>query len=367
MSIDWTDQHRVHHLRFDMVSPVNPEQTIGELTGVQRDGSSIMAAYYTDIRTSGRLVLHGLQWDRRSFIRITHLLPDEGYSKVLGTYIVTRYDSRREKGEWVQELELQSILYGLQTDKAATPWGVSASALATDVMRQMMAKRERPFKLVDASEHAMGESVVYPSGETYLERMFDLCELSGNRLDVDPKGYVTASRSINPHVKTPKFTIELDGPLGIAHDDVSMSNNWLEVPTEAVVVYRHSETVDGETVQTEIDGQAFVLDDHIYWYGYRGYHVVKYREATDIESPTQQQLDKMAYDDLTDCWERVEWTMTIQYLPIWEGDVVVLRVPDGPKGYTGDRKCLVKSLELDLSTMQMRLTLKETTEGRDEE
>ena len=376
MSIDWFDQHRVHSMRFEMVSPTNLEQPMGELTGVERNGSSLMAAYYTDLRTSGRLKLHGLQWDRRSFIRITHLLPDEGYSRVLGTYIVTSYDNHREKGEWVQELELQSILYGLQTDIASTPWALSAGADAVTAMTQMLSKRGRPYRLVDPNRSACSDSVVYKSGETYLTRVFDLCEISGNRVDVDPRGYVTIGRHVNPHVKVPMFELDLANDRGIVHDGVSMANNWLEIPTEAAVVYRYSEQQDvddgeggttKESVQLEIDGEAFVLDDHIYWYGYRGYHVVKYREISDMEPATQQQADKLAYDDLTDCWERVEWTLTTQYLPIWEGDVVILNVPDGPQGYTGRRKCMVKSLDLDLGTMQMNLTLKETTEGRDEE
>ena len=46
--------------------------------------------------------------------------------------------------------------------------------------------------------------------------------------------------------------------------------------------------------------------------------------------------------------------------------MVSLVVPDGEERYRGARKCLVKSVDLALDTMQMKLTLKETASGDEE-
>ena len=48
------------------------------------------------------------------------------------------------------------------------------------------------------------------------------------------------------------------------------------------------------------------------------------------------------------------------------GDVVELVIHDGMADYTGARKCLVKTCELDLGAMTMALTLKETASGDEE-
>ena len=47
--------------------------------------------------------------------------------------------------------------------------------------------------------------------------------------------------------------------------------------------------------------------------------------------------------------------------------MVELIVHDGLEDYQGARKCLVKTCELELGTMTMKLTLKETASGDEED
>ena len=366
--IDWRDQRHSNVIKVAMVSPTNLEDVYGELEGVDLSGSSLSAGYYTDTRTQGSIAVVGDGWIRGSFLRITHEIPEWDFSRDLGTYLVTDDGASRSNGIWHYDLQLQSMLFALSTEKARTPWTIAKGARAKTAMRQILESAGRPYIDVSSNDYIFGSPLVMDSGQTLLSRMFALTQPSGNRLDVDGRGYVTISPYILPDSKVPQLEIDLADPRGIAHDDLERTTDWLQMPTEAAVSFKYSTTENGSSVQHEINAWATVSADSHASRAIRGYVVTDFRTVSDLNPQTQAEAQRLANLYLNgDSREHIEWNLTTQYLPIWEGDVIALRVHDGQSQYRGVRKCLVKNVELDLQFMTMQLTLKETSSGDDNE
>lgn len=377
MALDWRDLNRVGRLTFQMVSPNDTSQVYGELEGVDLSGSSLSAAYYTDTRTSGKLTVVGEGYSyRQSFIRVTYEIPEWSYKRVLGTYLVKNDDATRSNGTWVYELELQSMLYGLSTELAVQPWSLSKGANSITTIRQLVqgaAGGKVRFRDLGSKAHKLSQPLVLESGSSVLARLYDLCEASGNRLDVDPMARVTLAAYVEPDRRTPTATIDLSDPRGIATDELELSTNWHEMVSVAAVTYRYTEQTTNssgktESVQREINGWATATRDLHQNQSNRGWTVTSFEALSDVENPTKAMADKKARENLAkSSKEQVEWRLTTTYLPLWEGDVVWLVVPDGMSAYRGKRKCLVKAVELGLEHMTMELTLKETASGDEEE
>jgi hypothetical protein len=141
------------------------------------------------------------------------------------------------------------------------------------------------------------------------------------------------------------------------------------IPDEVVISYKYNETVDGKAVQHEITGSATVWQQAHQAEVNRGFRVTDYVEVRDLQPATAARADQLALERLqTDSVEHIEWELETLYLPLWEGDVIELYVPDGQQGYTGLRKCLVKSVSLQLDgAMPMKITLREVANVEEEE
>lgn len=369
MALDWKDLTREDKLTFLMVSPTNLNEIYGELDGVDLSSSSLDAEYYTDTRTSGSLTVVGDGWIRGSLIRVVHSVPEWGWTRTLGTYIVTNDEAKRENGVWKYELTLQSMLFGLSTDLLVRPWTVAKNAMAIKAMRDCLNSAAFKHTIVSgANDYKLKTPQVMESGTSRLACLYSLCTMANDRLDVDGNGCVTVSKYVNPASKVPSARIDLSDPRGVAFDDLTRSTDWLQMVDTAAVSFKYSDSVKKggktETVQREINAYAKVSSSTHQAHAQRGYTVTDFRSVSELTPQTAAQAQKLANQYLKEnAPELVEWELTTTYLPVWEGDVVELVVHDGMEQYKGIRKCLVKGVSLDFGSMTMALTLKETASG----
>lgn len=364
MAIDWRDQTRKDVLTFEMVSPTNLNSTYGELEGVDLSGSSLTAGYYTDTRTSGKIRVVGGNWVRGSMIRVIHSIPEWNYRNELGTYIVTADDATREDNEWVYELTLHSRLYGLSTDKHPRPWTIAKNARALKAMKDSLKSAACPYEFKTNKDKTYKSAKVVESGTTRLAALFDLANASGNRLDVNGHGTVIIEPYVNPAKKTASYVIDLQDERGVAVDGLTRKTDWLEMVDVAVVSHKFTQKSGRKSVEREVTGIAYVNSSTHQAHKKRGYTVTNFQSLSEMSPETTARAQALAKQALAkEQKELIEWTLTTMYLPIWEGDVVQLNVTDGLSEYRGKRKCLVKSIDLDLSRMVMKLTLKETSSG----
>lgn len=360
MAIDWRDQTRADRLTFQMVSPTNVDQTYGELEGVDLSGSSLTAAYYTDTRTSGKIRVVGGNWVRGSMIRVIHEVPDWGWRRELGTYIVTNDGASRSNGAWVTELTLNSRLFGLSTDKHERAWTIAKGARALKAMEQSLGDAKCPYVEQSPKDLAFKDPKVIEAGTTRLAALFDICSSAEDRLDVDGHGRVVIAPYVEPSSKTAVWRIDLEDERGVALDGLSRETDWLQM---ADVVVIHHKYTKGKS-EKEVVGVAKVSDSLHQSHAKRGYTVTNFQSVSDLKDHSSSVAQQKAKEQLAkDQRELIEWKLSTTYLPIWEGDVVELWVHDGEPAYQGVRKCLVKNLDLSLENMTMSLTLKETGSG----
>lgn len=364
MGVDWRDQTREDVLHFVMVSPNNIDQTFGELEGVELSGCSLTAGYFTDTRVSGKIRVVNSNWVRGSLIRIIHEVPKWGWRRELGTFIVSADPADRDCGEWVTELTLNSRLYGLSTEKHPYPWTIAAGASCIAAMDDSLRCSRAPFVIRDANDIRFGGAKVVESGTTRLAALFDLCNASGNRLDVDSHGRIVLSRRVDPSAKVPLFRIDVNDPQGVMAGALSLETDWLGMVDAVAVSHKYSEKVGHSSEEREIAALATMGDNVHHSHVQRGYRVTNFMSLSDMEPKTYERAMQIANENLQrEQRELVEWEFPTTYLPLWEGDAVDLYVPDGPYEYRGLRRCFVKSLDLELEHMTMRLTLKEVASG----
>lgn len=371
---DWTDLGRADRFRVEMVSPTDVEDTIGELGGVVLSKCKVAAGYYTDARTSGSVTVVGDGWVRGSMLRIVHEVPEWGYSRELGTYFVSDDDAdRNADGEWETTLTLQSRLWALGQGKEATPWAVARNASTLSLTRQLLAREGFPVVDRDAVDRRLSGAVVMEAGKSVLDRLYGLCDLSGNRLDVDGHGRVTVARYVPPASRVPQMAIDLSDPRGIAvAGSVSRSTDWLSMPTECVVSCQWSETKrrgkKSVTVERQVVGRATVSANDHAARAARGYRVTDLHSVSDLQPRTTAQAQKVARSYMAKASvEGVEWSMEVPMVgDLWEGSVIDVTVP-GSGSYSGVRRCLVKNVTVNgLSKPTMKLTLREVASGEEE-
>lgn len=366
MIMDWKDLSRTDMIDFVMVSPQSLEQTYGTLQNAVLSECSVSSLYYSDTRTSASISVLGVdQYVPNSLIRIIHRIPEWGYSNELGTYLVRKSPFTRKNSAWKTKLTLESRLEGLALNLAKSAWTVAKGANALDAIRQMLSEANVPFDAGSARGLVVSEPYVYETGGSVLSRLYDLCNLSKNRLDVNARGEIIVAPYTEPMYKPPKFRLDLADLHGLVSDDISLTSNYMETPNRAIVTYRYTEDKNGESVDQEIT--AFTDSTGSNSIGARGYVVSDYYEVSKLEPPTYATALELSKQRLLNQQkDKVEWEIKCPYFPVWEGDVIELVVHDGPKSYQGNRHCLVKSQKISLDTMSMELVLKETASGDEE-
>ena len=353
--IYWKALDRTDRVTVEQVSPTDVDAPMGQLEGVVLGDSSLSWGYYADTRTTGKLRVVGDGWRRGSMLRVVHEVPEWGWRRELGTYIVTNDSAERQRGAWTYDLDLQSVLYGLSTDLLVRPWAIAANAMALTAARQIVEQAGRELVTDGANDCRLKSPKVIETGTSRLSALYALADMAGDRVDVDGHGRVTMERYVAPSERAATLRVDLADPRGVALDGIQRSTDWLQMPNVAAVQY----TYNANGRQREINASATMAGGPV-----RGYNVTDLRTLSEMSPATAQRAQQLAAQFLAnDSVEHVEWELSTTYLPIKAGDVVELVIHDGMADYTGARKCLVKSCELDLGAMTMALTLKETASG----
>lgn len=367
--MDWLDQTRRGRMRAYMVSPTKMDMIIDEITGVDWSASSISCGYYTTTRTSASLKTVGGNWKRNTFVRLVYEVPEWGYSQELGTYLVSNDNADRHNNVWETTLELHSMLFALDKEIAPESILVQPDTSVFTPMRNELDLARREHIFVSPRDFRFTKPTVFEGGNSRLSRLSALCSMSDNRIDVNGHGLVTISPYIAPAAKSASIHLSLLDKRGIVFDDVSRTTNWLEIPNQAAVRYKFSTTNEnGDTYDDEITAIVYANAYAPNGANNRGYNITHYEEITDMQPATHARAQEIAAANLAkNSREKVEWTLRTKFLPVWEGSVITLDIPDGLAEYRGRRHCLVKSVDLTGPYWDMSLTLKETASGDEED
>lgn len=339
--IDWRDPARSDVIHFQMVDPNNLDEVYGDLTDVQLGSSSITYGYETDTRySSGISFLKSNNYIENAWVRIIHEVPADGYVNELGTFIPTSPSESRQ-GAVIVTLDLQSPLWGLKEDLATSKFSVGKKTSILEAIKRVCDTCHRPYVFNNPNDVTTQKAIVYDVAESYLSILFDLCDKTNNRMDLDGHGRITFSPTIEHDKKTPIWTLDYDDPRSmIIEGSVKMEANIDEMPTRAIVV-------NGGNI-----GVADVKDGMSYSARQRGY--IKAVKYDDQSANSKAKAKSSAETKLKAFTKSVAWTMDCLYFPCNCGDNVTF-ILEGEK-----HTCLIHDIDpLNLETMTMTLTLKE--------
>lgn len=360
--IDWLDLTRDVRFGVEQVSQHDLDTVLGELEGIVMPESSVECGYYTDGRCSSTITFIGDSYIPDAMLRPYVSIPEIGYKRELGLYVVTEMPSTRANGVWVHTATLESILTAMSFEESGKVWAVQANGSCKTAMRQMLERCGRKYRDEDAPTYIVRETRLMPSDQNWLSRLYDLANLCGIRLEMDGHGTVVLEKYVLPLHKSPCMRLDLSDPRGVL-SELSLETNYASRPTKVIVRCKYSETVNGETREMEVVGYAEASGS--YSAATRGYEVTHTIEASDMTPRTVTEATRRARESLNGkLAEIIDWEFETPYLPLWEGDVVEIVIPDG--NYAGVRKCLVKSMEISF-TGRIRLSLKETSSPDEED
>lgn len=344
---DWKDASRNFEIRIMMVDPHNLDIDRGELTDLILSGCSISYGYYTDTRVSAKLQTLGSNYIDGSWLRI-RLISDD-YAADLGTFVLQDDPDVEEKnGEEIYTYDLQSVLWALSNDMCSGHFAIGSGSYALDVFNRVCGTCGKvSIKKAGTRNYRYTDSRIYDIAETYQSILYDICEASNNRLDIDGHGRITIEPYLSPSQITPAWTVDADDPRTLLLSaGVTTTSDSHTVIGRAIVVYKSGET--------EITATADRKSTSPYSASQRGYMITRKYQVDNLTPATTAAAQALAEKYLTESEASVTTKASFLYFPCQCGETLYL-IRDGTK-----RKYLIQSIDpLNLKNMTMELTLKE--------
>lgn len=347
--MNWKDQERTDDFQFLMVDPHNLDIVRGELNDIKLEDCSITQGYETDTRIAGKMAILSRNYIMNSWIRIVHEVSKEGYRNELGTFIPVNPSSKTSTGAKIDTYDLQSVLWAMKSDLCPSHFAIGTGAYALDAFDRICDNCGRPYiHLAGVNNYRYTTSKIYEMGDPYLDDLFDICDVSGNRLDVDGHGRITIGKYTNPRYITPSWDLDYDDPKSmIVNDGIETSSTDYDTPNRAIVIYQND--------NVEIYAYADAPSKYIFSSSQRGYIMAEVHQVNDMSPATAMNAQTLASQYLEEGLTGVtEYKLTSLYFPAHAGETLNLTF-DG-----NTHHCLIKSIDpINLKEMTMGLTLKE--------
>lgn len=357
------DSTRTWNFTFQLLAP-NDLSLLGELKTVVLSSVTINEGYYTDERMSCSLDYEGVdRINPRAWVRII-ASSNDGFTYTLGTFIPKGESQRVENGVTITTLDLTSVLYGIQGEYrrglCVLPKGGYAYDTLADLCSNVPFDAERTKR--ECNNCVYVSTTTCDIGNSELQNLFDVANQTINRVHVDVYGRIYLTKYIVPRDKDEyAYYLNPTDPACGIETSVSYETEYLEEFMNCVV-YATSSDEDGTT----LIGVAY-KGDYATEKAKRGYVCTYSTTISDMQPFTQAEANQRAAKHLSmrDKYKQ-EWTFKCLWQP-WmkEGQIVTWVAPtSNDNTEAGNRiKCFVKTVELNLETMQVNLTVRAASSG----
>ncbi len=355
---DWADGELRHLLVAELVDPRDHSQSLGALE-VAPSGCRMTEGYYTDTRVSASLsVPDWSAYDGFAWVRLRHEELRSGWSETMMTGIVWDEGVSESSGALRASPTVVSALKALDADAIPCPLVMGQGGRALSAAAKVCSDVGRPWRaLPGATDYRFTDPRVWDAGTSRISVLFDLLELAGDRLGVDPDGVVTAARYVEPSRREPSMTLDALDPHGVVlATEMRRSSDSHQVPGRSIATWKGTVGEGDDRRDEQVGGYADVGSSHFASPGRRGYVVSEVHQVNDMAEPrTVAHAQRLARGFLPgDSAGTDEWEVECLWVPLHQGDAVDFRPPVG-----GPRLCLVKAVDVDLGAWTERLTLKE--------
>lgn len=343
---DWSDRLVKSELHVFMIDPHNLSIVRGELEHLVLSGCSASFGYDTDTRTSANLETLGSNYISGSWLRLILYHKD---SKIeIGTYVLKNPPSIVTKnGDKHYTYELQSVLWAISKDYCVGYFSIGSGTYTNDVFEKICKTCSKEYLINRARNYRYTATKIFETGESYLSLIFDICDTSNNRVDVDGHGRIILYPYNIPSMITPSWSVdEKDSNTMLLSSDITESTSSDEVPGRAIVIYSNGD----QEIIASADRQA----SSEFSKQRRGFIIAEKYQVNDLSPATKARAQQIAEEYL----EKSDSTVTLEcgmlYFPCKCGETINLIIDNKNKIY------MIQSINnIKFDEMTMDLTLKE--------
>lgn len=343
---DWSDRTVKNEMHVFMIDPHNLNIIRGELEHLVLSGCSVSFGYDTDTRTSANLETLGSNYIDGSWLRI---VLDHGGSEIeIGTYVLKNPPGAKVKNrEKHYTYELQSVLWGLSEDYCVGYFSIGSGSYTLDAFERICATCGKDYLINGARNYRYTATKIFEAGESYLSLLFDICDISNNRLDVDGHGRITISPYNSPSSLTVSWTVDADdAKTMLISSDITESTSSENVPGRAIVIYSNG---DQEIIASADRDSSSEFSSQR-----RGFMIAEKYQVNDLSPATKARAQELAEQYLKKSDKVITLECSMLYFPCKCGEILSL-IREGKQ-----KKYLIQSIsEIKFDEMTMNLTLKE--------
>ena len=343
---DWSDRSIKSGIRVFMIDPHNLNIIRGELEHLVLSGCSVSFGYDTDTRTSANLETLGSNYISGSWLRIVLYHGDASIE--IGTYVMKNPPGMTIKnGEKHYTYELQSVLWGLSEDYCVGYFSIGSGTYTVDAFEKICTTCQKEYLINGARNYRYTASKIFEAGESYLSFLFDICDISNNRLDVDGHGRITLSPYNTPSSITPSWTVdEKDPNTMLLSSDIKESTSSEDVPGRTIVIYSNG---DQEIIASADRDSSSEFSSQR-----RGFMIAEKYQVNDLSPATKARAQQLAEEYLKKSDKVITLECSMLYFPCKCGETINLILENKKKKY------MIQSIsEIKFDEMTMNLTLKE--------
>lgn len=344
---EWYNLEYQNRFTFDLVDPSTMNFLRGRMDNVILNQSSYSQGYESSTRIAADIrLMDTSQYIANSLVRIRHHVDEKNYENVIGTFYVTGFNEEYERGRWVGNFYLDSILKGIEFDFLISHYSIAVGKYTNDVFADIFKRVNRKYMIMPGVKNVrFSAAKVYEYGTNYLTFLFELCEMCDARLNVDNMGIVIIEPILDPAKIVPDFNFDYDANPNMIIGSVRRISNQFDMPGCVSIMSKNSDA--------QVIGVANAAASSIASPATRGYRKTLIKNYTDLAPFTVAQANRVSNDLLAkELTKTLEFEFRSYYVPLSQGDVVTLKI-DGEV-----HKCLVKTLEIELSGMIMQVYLR---------
>lgn len=355
-SIDWSSPEVQHRLTVELVNATDHNSVLCPVE-LESSGNKISEGYYEDTRISASLsVIDWSAFDGYAWLRLTHSVDGTSYSETMLTGFVWDEGATVSRGVLTASPYVMSALKALANDYTTGALSVGQGGTAKSVASSVCRAAGRPIRFTGACpDFRFSDTRVWDAGTKRLDVLNDLADLMGARIDVDVWGSVVFDRYAAPSTREASMWLDAETPSVVLSSDMKRSSDVHQTAGRAIVTWSGSEGDGDARHDVNVSGFADVSSRSVFSATRRGYQLSDVTQLNDMAEPhNASHAQQLARTCLPDETSGNEWDVELLWVPIHEGDVVMFR-PSGMEW----RKCLAKSLDIDLNKWTISATLKE--------
>lgn len=365
---EWWDWPELRHtLRVDLVAR-DLKTVVRPGIEVRADGGQVSYDYFGSDKASAALTVPNGDQSDTAWVRIWHDVAREDgstWTECMGTFVGRDSKMSTVAGGMWRDLDLQSALWAMRQDYDPYPVAVQKGGSVRQKCEELCAAAMRPMAWEGRDAHFLSTRVI-PVGDARSENLRNVCG-DDKQVWLRDDGYVLIRDYVSPHQRTASMTIRADGTGShVIVGTLARNGTRLSTPNRVVVTHQYAVDVTnsrGETKQEEhvtagyadtgTEADARLIDS-------RGVRVTSLKQVDEMSPETPQEASRLARIELNKFSPTVEWTLDATWMPLRAGEVVMFSpgqyATDGDDSY---RRCQVKSVDVDLRTWVLHVSMKE--------